>query len=124
MNIRLREWRSIIVCCVPAITVAALVGIGVAGSSAVLGTFFSKPLGLSLIVAMLLVCPLQMGWMMWRMQKRSGSGTSSSMAAACCPPATQTPTVQGHTAKHLQALQAQREALEQEVAVLQQTRQH
>lgn len=122
MNIRLRKWSPIAFCCVPALILAAVVGIGIAIGGTVVGTFFSGPLALGLIVLALLVCPLHMGWMMWRMQKRHDSAKSSSLQAECCMPEKQTASVPGYSSERLQALRSQRQTLEQEIAVLQQAR--
>lgn len=124
MHTRLSKWRAIALCCVPAIILAVIVGIGFAISGTILGTFFSGPLALGLIVLALLICPLHMGWMMWRMQKRRGVVKSSSRQAGCCLPEEQTSTFQLDSPDRLQALRVQRQALQQEVAALQQARQH
>ena len=124
MQSGLNKWRAIALCCVPTIVLAVIVGIGFAISGTILGTFSSGPLALGLIMLALLLCPLHMGWMMWRMQKRPDSAKSSSLLAECCTPEKQPSSVQVNLSERLQALRTQRQALEQEVAALQQARQH
>ncbi len=121
---RLSQWRAIALCCVPAVILAAIVGIGVAISGTLLSTFFSGPLAMGMIVLALLICPLHMGWTMWQMQKQHGTTHSAILPTACCPPQKPASNVRGYTAERLQALRAQRQALEEEVTALQQARQH
>ena len=122
MQTTLSKWRATALCCVPTIVLAAIVGIGIATGGTTLGTFFSGPLALGLILLALLVCPLHMGWMMWRMQKRHGLGKRSILPIGCCTPEQQTASVQVYSSERLQALRSQRRVLEQEVSALQQAR--
>lgn len=121
--IRLKKWLPIALCCVPAVAIAAAVGIGIAVGGVTLGASYGGPLGLTLITLALLVCPLHMGWMMWRMRRQPAATGRASGAVACCPPATQRTAVAADTLERVEVLHRRREALEQEVMVLLQTAQ-
>jgi len=113
MKTKLKQWLPIALCCVPAIAIAAIVGIGIA----IGGAAFGGSWGLGLIVLALLICPLHMGWMVWRMQKRVAAGESAGMAACCS--SDQDSTADPDPSARLQALRTRREALERELIELQ-----
>lgn len=117
MNAEWRRWIPLALCCVPGIAIVAVVGIGLAVGGAAFGVSFGGPLGLGLVALALLVCPLHMGWMMWRMRKQQAASEGAAMMA-CCPPEQEASTTASAPSERLQALRAQREALEREVAEL------
>ncbi len=117
MKTELKEWIPIALCCVPAVAIAAIVGIGIVVGGAAFGASFGGPWGLGLIALALLICPLHMGWMMWRMQKRGAAEESAGMAACCS--SSQDSTADPDPSVRLQALRSQREALERELIELQ-----
>lgn len=121
LKIELKKWMPIALCCVPAVAIAAVVGMGIAIGGATFGASFGGPLGLGLVALALLVCPLHMGWMMWRMQKQSGTSGQSVIASDCCPPVGQIAAAELDTRERLHVLRQRREALEQEMTVLLQT---
>lgn len=84
MQTQLRKWMPIAICCLPGVTIAVIVGIVMAMGGA-LGSVFNATTGFGLILLGLLVCPLSMAWIMWRMQKRGAIGKSAGMAACCLP---------------------------------------
>ncbi len=115
MNTGIRKWLPLVLCCLPGIVAVALVGLGSAAFSATL----SGPLGWGLIVLAALACPLSMLILMRMPQRNLASGGSPTVADCCMP---------GHTTAHpeadlpserLAALRQRREALEHELAALQ-----
>jgi hypothetical protein len=115
MRDKLSKWIPIALCCLPGVTVAAILGIGVAFGGAAVGGLLSGPLGLGLLVLATLVCPMGMGLMMMR-QRGSGQDSTPGNASTmvnCCLPGEEPPS------DRLAALRAQREALERELAELQ-----
>lgn len=123
MKTGLKKWLPIALCCVPAVAIAAVVGIGIVVGGAAFGASFGGTWSLGLVALALLACPLHMGWMMWRVQRQNGASGRSASAANCCPPAGQRAMSKLNTDKRLQVLRRRREALEQEVAVLLRTSQ-
>jgi len=122
LKTRFKAWLPMVLCCVPAVVIAVIVGLGVAVGGVTLGTAASSSWRLGLIMLALLACPLHMGWMMWRMQRQNGaSGQLSIGAAACCPPAKQIAAAETDALERVEVLRRRREALEQEVALLLQT---
>jgi len=115
MNVNFRAWLPIVLCCVPVIAIAALVGIGIAVGGAAFSTSFGGPLGLGLIALALLACPVSMGLMMRRQREsnQNSAPASSLPLASCCLPGGEVP------ADQLAALRARREALERELAEMQ-----
>ena len=90
MRDSLRKWIPIALCYLPAVGVAAIVGIGIAGGGAAIGTPFGGPLGLALIALAVLACPLSMGLMIVRRRgspraSTLGAGSSEAMADCCAP---------------------------------------
>ncbi len=92
---QVNQWLPVALCCVPGVTVAAIVGVG-----AILGgAWVSGPIGTGLIA---------LGVLMRRMSHNAQPGDAT-LGADCCAPA---------ASNNLASLQAQREALEKEVAEL------
>lgn len=61
------KWLPIALCCVPGITITAIVGIGfIVGGVA----FINSPLSVGLLILALLACPFSMGLMMFKMNRR------------------------------------------------------
>jgi type VI protein secretion system component VasK len=121
MKIRLKTWLSMALCCVPALVIATLVGIDITVAGFTVGATLGGSWSLGLIALFLLICPLYMSWMVWRLQRhQDGSGQSTRMAR-CCPPAAQIPAVEADTFARMQMLRRRREALEKEVAGLRHT---
>lgn len=118
MFARSRNWTPIALCCIPAVVIA-VVGLGIVTGGAGFGALFGGPLGLGLIVLALLLCPLSMGWMMWRMQKQHGTSGNSAIMAECCLPEQQAAGAEVGLASRLQKLRTQREVLAREVTELQ-----
>ncbi len=83
LKIKLKRWMPIALCCLPAVAIAVVIGIEMAVGGALGGVFNGTDVGLILMI--LLVCPLSMLWMMWRMQKRDAAGKSAGMVACCLP---------------------------------------
>lgn len=100
----------IVLCCLPGVAVAAIVGVG-----AILGgAWLNGPLGLGLIALAALACPISMALMM-RGAKRNTAPGNTQIMTDCCTPGDQAMSV---GSDRLKALRAQREALEREVAEL------
>lgn len=119
LKMRFKAWLPMALCCVPAVVIAVIVGLGVAVGGVTLGAATGGSWPLGLIVLALLVCPLHMGWMMWRMRRQDGAaGQLSIGAAACCPPAKQRSAVETAALERVAVLRRRREALEQEVTGL------
>lgn len=118
MNAKLRKWLPISLCCLPGVAAIAIVGIGLIVGEATFGTLFAGPLGLSLIALALLACPLSMGLIMWR-SRNATPGSSSEMTNCCAPDETLAALEAALPADRLAALRERREALERELAELQ-----
>jgi len=118
MNAKLRRWLPIALCCLPGGVVVAIVGFGLITGKAAFGASLGGSLGLGLVVLAMLACPLGMGLMMWRRMK-AASGGSLSMAS-CCMPDEVASTPAAPSAEWLATLRDRREALERELAELQQ----
>jgi len=119
MNAKLRRWLPIGLCCLPGIVAVTMIAIGLIVGEAAFGASLGGPLGLGLIALALLACPLGMGLMMWR-DRSMAPGNSSGMMS-CCAPDDALPLLEpGLPADRLAALRDRREALEREVAELQQ----
>jgi Mn2+/Fe2+ NRAMP family transporter len=90
MGAHFKKWWPVALCCIPALVIAAALGIGLV-SLANLSRW-----------AAVLACPLAMGLMLWMMSKNMGSeqATGSHHSAA----------------ERLHALQAQRRQLDLEIA--------
>ena len=115
MKINFRKWIPIALCCLPGVAVAAIVGVGLAAGSAVVGGSLGGPLGLGLLVLAVLACPVSMILMM--RQPGSGQQSVSNGSTAlmdCCPP---TQDEEAST-NQLASLRAKRESLEHELAEL------
>lgn len=125
MNAKLRKWMPIALCCLPGVAVAAVVGVGIAAGGAAFGTWLGGPLGLGLIALAVLACPLSMGLMMRRQRAASQnptSGINAPMMADCCAPGTTIASSEAQaSADRLAELRAKREALEHELAEMQQS---
>ena len=123
MRANLRKWIPIGLCCVPAVGVAAIVGIGIASGGAAIGTSFGGPLGLGLIALAVLACPLSMGLMMMRRgsprASTLGAGSSEAMADCCAPGEVRAASGVGSSVDRSAALRDRRETLEREIAELQ-----
>lgn len=115
MNIKLRKWMPIALCCLPGIAVAVIIGAGIALGGAAVGTSLGGPLGISLIVLAALACPLSMYLVMTRQRESSQKVTSndSQLMTECCALGEET------SSDHLESLRAQRESLERELAAMQ-----
>jgi hypothetical protein len=101
---QVNQWLPVALCCVPGVTVAAIVGVG-----AILGgAWVSGPIGTGLIALGVLACPVSHSVLMRRMSHNAQPGDAT-LGADCCAPA---------ASNNLASLQAQREALEKEVAEL------
>ena len=119
MNVKLRRWLPIGLCCLPGIAAVTMIGVGLIIGEAAFGASLGGPLGLGLIALALLACPLGMGLMMWR-GRNTASGNSSGMMS-CCAPDEALPLLESELpADRMAALRDRREALEREVAELQQ----
>lgn len=115
MNNSLKQWLPMLLCCLPAVAVAASVGLG----GAALGATLNGPLGLGLIALAVLACPLSMGWMMWRARRHHATAGSAHALADCCVPGqAATDTQAGAPADRLAALREHSAALERELAGL------
>ena len=66
MPATLRKWLPIVLCCLPGVAIAGLVGIALAVGGTALGAGFGGPLGLAVIGLAVLACPASMGLMMLR----------------------------------------------------------
>ena len=120
MNINLRKWVPIALCCLPGIAIVAIVGIGILLGGAAFGAFIGTPLGLGLIALALLACPISMILMMRRQMNRDDAASDSPGMADCClPEEPQAVSEIDSQADRLATLRAQREALERELAEMQ-----
>ena len=115
MKAKLQKWIPIALCCLPGVTIAAIVGVSIASGGAAVSAFLSGPLGVSLIVLAALACPLSMYLMMTRQCGSSQSTTpnGSQLMTDCCAPGEET------SSDRLKSLTAQRESLERELAAMQ-----
>jgi hypothetical protein len=88
MNPKLPKWLPIVACCLPGVALAAVIGIGIAARSAVVGSSLGGPLDIGLIVLAAFACPPSMGLMMTRNRASGQRHTSngSQMMADCCAP--------------------------------------
>lgn len=118
MNNRLRQWLPILICCLPTVALIALMGLGGAVYSAML----SSPLGLGLIVLAALACPLSMVIHMHRPQRGSTSSHSHIMADCCMTSQSTAYSGIDSPSERLAALRQRREALEHELAALQEVK--
>lgn len=120
INAKLRRWLPMALCCLPGGVAVAIVGFGLITGKAAFGASLGGPLGLGLVVLAMLACPLGMSLMMWRgMRRKAASGGSLSMAG-CCMPDGAASTPAAPSAEWLVTLRDRREALEAEIAELQQ----
>lgn len=115
MNPKVKQWLPILLCCLPGVALVLLVEIG----GAVFGVTLNGPLGLDVLVLATLICPLSMGWMMWRAKHHNGTAGHLSMMANCCRPGETTADAQPEASvNRLAELRERREALERELAEL------
>lgn len=115
MNIKLRKWIPIALCCLPGVAIAAIIGISIAVGGAAIGASLGGPLGIVLIVLAAVACPLSM-YLMMTQQRRSNqkaSPNSSQITADCCAPGEE------DSRDRMATLRAQRESLERELAKMQ-----
>lgn len=110
MRQSIRKWIPFALCCAPG-AVAALLVAGIAFGGASFGVSLNSPIGIGLLGAALLACPVSMMLMMRGMTR----APKSADAMTCCAP----PAYAGSATNSLQALRAQRGQLEQEIAALQ-----
>ena len=115
MNTKFRRWIPLVLCCLPGVAIAAIIGVGIALGGSAVGAFLGGPLGISFIVLASLACPLSMGLIMMRQRRSSQKVTqnSSQRMADCCAPGEES------SSDRLESLRAQRESLEHELAALQ-----
>lgn len=119
MNAKLRTWLPIGLCCLPGMAAVAIVGFGLIAGETAFGTSLGGSLGLGLVALAILACPLSMGLMMWR-SRNTAPGRLSSMASCCAPDEAAASFGATSPAERLAALHDRREALERELAELQQ----
>lgn len=119
MNAKLKKWLPHTLCCLPGVVAVAIVGFGLIAGETVFGVSLGGPLGLGLVALALLACPLSMGLMMWRSQ-RAAPGSSSSLHSCCAPDETLAAFEAALPAERLAALRERREALELQLARLEQ----
>ena len=119
MSAKLRKWWPIGLCCLPGVAAVAIVGFGLIAGEAAFGISLGGPLGLGLVALVMLACPLSMGLMMWR-GRNTASGSLSSRASCCAPDETAISFGAASSAERLATLRDWREALERELAELQQ----
>ena len=114
MNTKLPKWLPIVVCCLPGVALAAVIGTSIAAGSATLGSSLGGALDIGLIVLAAFACPLSMGLMVTRNRASSQRHTSngSQMMADCCAPGEEV------SSTRLESLRAQRKSLERELAEL------
>ena len=112
MKVELRKWMPIALCCLPGVTIAAMIGVGIALGGSAIGASLGGSLGISLIVLAALACPLSMYLMMTRQRGSSQQAalSGSQLMADCCAPGEET------SSDHLESLRTQRESLERELA--------
>lgn len=114
MNTQSRKWFPIALCCLPGITLAVIVGIGLITGSAVIGNVFGGPAGIGLIALAFLACPVGMGLMVRR--KYAQHTPSGGMQHSCCVPEQHTAaTERDLPSDRLVALRERRETLEHEI---------
>lgn len=121
MNMKVRRWLPIALCCLPGVVIATVVGISIAAGGAVFGTALGGPLGLGLIALALLVCPLSMGLMMWRTAQQHGASGQGVIVDACCTPDESAANATSTGEDRLSTLRERRVILERELAELQQS---
>lgn len=115
MNIKLKKWMPIALCCLPGVAIAVIIGTVIAAGGAAAGASLGGPTGINLIVLAALACPLSMYLMMTRQRGSSQQVAlnSSQLMADCCAPDEET------SSDRLESLRAQRESLERELAAMQ-----
>lgn len=113
MNVK--RWLSVGLCCLPGMALVAVLGIGAIAGGATFDSTLQGPIGLGLIGLAVLACPLSMGLMMLRNRDMAHSGEPANIAD-CCLPGDQ--ALRNETDR-VAELRTRREALEQQVAELQ-----
>ncbi len=68
IHVHLRKWLPCALCCIPVVAVAILMVIGFIVGGTAVGSG-SDAWGLELLALVMLLCPLHMGWMLWRMKR-------------------------------------------------------
>ena len=105
MNVKLKKWMPIALCCLPGVAIAVIIGIGIAAGGAEVGASLGGSMGISIIVLLALACLIAIGLMMWMMNKNMSADSQQSM------PGTDT--------DRLKALRKQRLTLDREIAEVQ-----
>jgi hypothetical protein len=118
MNTRLKVWKSLILCCLPGIVVAAVVTIILAIGGPFFGTSPFGWLGLGLVALALLACPFSMAFMMFRMKRHGVSEHAPPLASCCASNEAIASTESDSVEAQLATLRRRRQALERELAEL------
>ena len=120
---RLRAWVGMVLCCLPGMAIALILGAGMAMGRAAFGFLDGGPTGKGgypmepttlLLLAAALACPIGMGLTMWMMNRNMGAqhsqSTPSQAEAATLP-----------DAERLGRLREQRQRLEEEISETEKT---
>lgn len=117
MNGASKRWLHLALCLLPGAALALILGIGAVAGEGAGGAALGGPFGLGLLALAFLACPLGMA-LMTRRTTGNPVSTEPVGEATCCLPGQQVAS----GSSRLGALRAEREALEREVAGLQQGR--
>ena len=118
MTTRSRKWLPIALCCLPGVTVAAIVGISLIVGGAAVGALWGGPLGLGLISLAMLACPVSMGLLIWHQRQSSPDSARKNVTPivnCCLPGETLAAFESDNPSQRLTELRARRVALEHEL---------
>ena len=118
MSSKSRQWLPIALCCLPAVALAAILGMSLIVGGAAVGAFWSGPLGLGLISVAMLACPVSMVLTMWHPHQSRPDATAknlTSMVNCCLPGETLAAIESDNPTQRLTELRARRVALEHEL---------
>ena len=118
MSSKSRKWLPITLCCLPAVTLAAIWGMSLIVGGAAVGAFWSGPLGLGLISVAMLACPVSMVLTMGRPRQSRLDSTTKNLTptvGCCLPGETLAAFGSNNPTQRLTELRAKREALAHEL---------
>ena len=118
MSSKARKWLPIALCCLPGVTLTAIWGMSLIVGGTAVGALWSGPLGLVLISAAMLACPVSMVLTMWHPHQARPEATAknlTSMVNCCLPGETLAAIESDNPTQRLTELRARRVALEHEL---------